>query len=77
MPVAARNRACQTSPDRARGVELPLEVHDGDGLLDSTTEVRFYAQPSSFSSAVGDRWNLTETDWLTVDASPALRMQTA
>ena len=47
------------------GQEISLEIRDADGLLDAGSEVRFYAQPAAHSLSVGDRWNTTETYWLT------------
>ncbi|MBX3011516.1 MAG: hypothetical protein KF832_08400 [Caldilineaceae bacterium] len=60
-----------------QGTTLPLEVRDADGLLDATTEVRFYARPAAYSQLVGDRWNATDSYWLTQsrDGAP-LRMAT-
>jgi hypothetical protein len=54
-----------------RGVPVPLEI-DGlvGGQLAATSEVRFYA------ASVGDRWNLTETYWLTTVPAGAVRMET-
>ena len=48
-----------------QGRTLPLEIRDDDGLLDAATEVRFYARPAVNSMQVGDRWNETDTYWLT------------
>ncbi|HEU4326803.1 MAG TPA: C25 family cysteine peptidase, partial [Roseiflexaceae bacterium] len=50
---------------RRDGRELPLEERTGpDGL----GELRFYAP------APGDRWNTTDTYWLTLEQTPGLRM---
>ena len=56
------------------GAEAALAVYDDDGLLDPTTEMRFFAPSPTHSMKVGDRWNATETYWLTVEATPGLRM---
>ena len=56
-----------------QGVPRPLEIRDEDGLLDAATEVRFYAQPVPASLQVGDRWNITDTYWLT--SEPATNPQ--
>ncbi|NJN67912.1 MAG: hypothetical protein HC884_14985 [Chloroflexaceae bacterium] len=51
------------------GAAVPLEEHGTtDGSLDSTDELWFYAP------AVGDRWNHTETYWLTIEPAPGPRM---
>lgn len=55
----------------SQGQPLPLEIRDNDGLLDATSEVRFYASPAADSSQVGDRWNDTDTYWLTVESGAA------
>lgn len=55
-----------------QGRLLPLEIRDSDGLLDATTEVRFYAPPSAQSMQVGDRWNATTTYWLTSEPTAAV-----
>ena len=47
------------------GQEIPLEIGQTPAL-----EVRFYA------ATAGDRWNLSETYWLTVEATNGLRMAT-
>lgn len=52
------------------GTPLPLEIRDSDGVLDSTTEVRFYARPAPASLQVGDRWNITDTYWLISEPAP-------
>jgi hypothetical protein len=54
-----------------RGAPVPLEI-DGlvGGRLAPTSEVRFYAP------VVGDRWNLTETYWLTIEPGGGARMST-
>ncbi|MEZ4861094.1 MAG: C25 family cysteine peptidase [Caldilineaceae bacterium] len=62
-----------------QGKPLPLEIHDGDGLLDPTTELRFYAQPADQTMQVGNRWSITDTYWLANDPndlSTRLRMAT-
>lgn len=48
-----------------QGAPRPLEIRDDDGLLDANTEIRFYAEPAPSSLQVGDRWNITDTYWLT------------
>jgi hypothetical protein len=48
-----------------QGAPRPLEIRDDDGLLDANTEIRFYAEPAPASLQVGDRWNITDTYWLT------------
>jgi hypothetical protein len=51
------------------GATVAAEVRDGgDGRLDAADELRFYA-PSP-----GDRWNAADTYWITVEATPGLRM---
>jgi hypothetical protein len=57
-----------------RGEPLAVEVRDADGRLDATTVLRFYAPPPPHSQQLGDRWNLTDTYWLTWAATPGLRM---
>jgi hypothetical protein len=57
---------------RHRGDELSIEVIDAgmDGFLNPDDEVRFFAlQP-------GDRWNSTDTFWLTLESSAGARMST-
>lgn len=49
-----------------QGTPIPVEVRDNDGHLDGNTELRFYVRPSANSLQVGDRWNTTETYWLTI-----------
>ncbi len=52
-----------------QGAEVALElVGAEDGRLDPQDSLRFYAPPP------GDRWNATETYWLTVESTPGLRM---
>ncbi len=54
---------------RRAGRPVPLELRDGgDGRLAPTDELRFYAPPP------GDRWNATDTYWLTVATTPAPAM---
>jgi Peptidase family C25 len=56
---------------RRAGVEVALELRLGaDGRLDSGDELRFYAPPP------GDRWNVADTYWLTVEATAGRRMST-
>jgi hypothetical protein len=51
------------------GVEIPLDAQEVvNGRLAAATALRFYA------SAPGDRWNSTDTYWLIVSGSNALRM---
>lgn len=57
-----------------RGKEFALEVRDLDGLLDTASELRFYAAPGKQSMRVGDRWNLEEIFWLAQSADAGLRM---
>jgi hypothetical protein len=54
-----------------QGTEIALQVtdEDGDDRIDPNDELRFYAQRP------GDRWNQTDTYWLTVSDQPGLRMQ--
>lgn len=54
-----------------QGAPRPLEIRDDDGLLDANTEVRFYAEPAPASLQVGDRWNITDTYWLTNEPATA------
>ncbi len=62
-----------------QGTVLPLEIRDGDGLLDTATEIRFYARPAENSLQVGDRWNATDTYWLTSTplAAPQVNLRMA
>lgn len=54
---------------RRAGLPVPVELRDGgDGRLDPADELRFYAPPP------GDRWNTTETYWLTVEPASAPAM---
>jgi hypothetical protein len=54
---------------RRGGAEIALETRLGaDGRLDPADELRFYAPPP------GDRWNATDTYWLTIEPSPGRRM---
>jgi hypothetical protein len=56
---------------RRAGVETALELRIGvDGRLDPGDELRFYAPPP------GDRWNATDTYWLTLEATLGRRMST-
>lgn len=63
-----------------QGRPLPLEISDGDGLLDETTEMHFYAQPAADSMGVGNRWAATDIYWLSsrsdVDPDALPRMAT-
>jgi hypothetical protein len=52
---------------RRAGAEQALEQRGGPAGLD---ELRFYAPPP------GDRWNSTDTYWLTLETAPGLRMAT-
>lgn len=53
---------------RRAGVPTALEEHRGDdGRVE---ELWFYASPP------GDRWNSTDTYWLTLEQSPGMRMRT-
>ena len=51
------------------GQAIAAELHDGgDGSFDSHDTLRFYAPPP------GDRWNVADTYWLTVEVQPGIRM---
>ena len=51
------------------GQRIAAELRDGgDGSFDPQDTLRFYAEPP------GDRWNATDTYWLTVEAQPGIRM---
>ena len=53
------------------GVAVALEIRGADdGFLDADDELRFYAPPP------GDRWNATDTYWLTQETGDGLRMAT-
>ena len=52
-----------------QGAEVALEERGtGDGRLDPQDSLRFYAPTP------GDRWNATDTYWLTVESTPGPRM---
>ncbi len=56
---------------RRGGLEVAIELRgSGDGRLDPTDELRFYAPTP------GDRWNDADTYWLTVESTPGRRMAT-
>ncbi|MEZ4713229.1 MAG: C25 family cysteine peptidase [Caldilineaceae bacterium] len=56
------------------GVEIPLEVHDGDGLLDAASDLRFFANHPAHSLTAGDPWNSHDFFWFTYEATPGRRM---
>lgn len=58
-----------------RGAESALEIQDADGLLDANTLVRFYAPAAPYTAQVGNRWNLEEIYWLTLEPVNGLQMQ--
>ncbi len=53
-----------------QGSDIAAQVldFDGNGRMDVSDELRFYAK------APGDRWNQTDSYWLTVASQPATRM---
>jgi Peptidase family C25 len=54
---------------RHSSVEIAIEERlGGDGKLDPTDELRFYAWPP------GDRWNAADTYWLTIEPTQGRRM---
>lgn len=54
---------------RLGGTEVAIDVRGtGDGRLDPTDEIRFYA------ATPGDRWNALSFYWLTVESTPGMRM---
>jgi hypothetical protein len=56
---------------RYNGVEIPLEARDTThtvGGMSPTSTLRFYAP------TIGDRWNASDTYWLTIEATDGLRM---
>jgi hypothetical protein len=72
LPAAALTTAGVSMADPARvhlyhgGAEVALEQRGAGASL----ELRFYAPPP------GDRWNAADSYWLTVEATPGLRMST-
>jgi hypothetical protein len=54
---------------RRGGVEVAIEMRIGaDGRVDPADELRFYAPPP------GDRWNATDTYWLTLEEAKGRRI---
>lgn len=75
IPVSALNPAMVSAPERIRlsraGVEIPLELRDASGngaWGDPGDELRFYAP------LPGDRWNRSDTYWITLEDGMRLRM---
>ncbi len=75
VPVSLLDAAISSSPERIRvsraGVEIPIELRDasGNGMWgDPVDELRFYAPPP------GDRWNRSDTYWITLEDGARLRM---
>lgn len=71
------NAAIAASPARIKlsraGVEIPVELRDVNGNSvwgDPEDELRFYAPPP------GDRWNQSDTYWLTLEDGARLRITT-
>lgn len=57
-----------------KGKEIPLEVLDADGLLNSESELRFFANHPEHSMLAGDRWNSHDLYWITFEETPGRRM---
>ena len=57
-----------------RGVEIPLEVRDIDGLLDAGSDLRFFANHPLHSMLAGDLWNSRDFFWITYEDTPGLRI---
>ncbi|MEM7126920.1 MAG: C25 family cysteine peptidase [Chloroflexota bacterium] len=58
-----------------RGAEIAVEIWDnGNGILDSSDTVRFFADHVEHSAKLGDYWNDEEIFWLTFSGSGGLRM---
>ncbi len=77
VPISALHPAMISAPERIRlsraGVEIPIELRDasGNGIWgDPGDELRFYAPPP------GDRWNRSDTYWITLEDGARLRINT-
>ncbi|MEZ4664287.1 MAG: hypothetical protein R2911_42695 [Caldilineaceae bacterium] len=57
-----------------KGVEIPLEVRDSDGLLDAASDLRFFANHPAHSLLAGDRWNSRDYYWFTYETTAGRRM---
>lgn len=75
IPAATLGASLIAQPANIRvsrgGTEIPVELFDanGDSQWNVADELRFYAP------APGDRWNLTDTYWITLQVGARLRIQ--